>query len=126
MPQPRRPPTRSVARRWIVAQREISEHIGGSPPAHVVLVYDPKADVIISAAVESTIDAAVAAAFVRIRKSAASGLATLACDPRVVKLAQLKSARFDPAPNVAAATHDELTATGALFEDFLATSTPAK
>lgn len=118
---PRRPnPERRPGSRWVVAQRDLGEHVTGSPPAHVALIYDPSTDLIISAGVETTVDVAVAAAFERVELPPAHGPGTLACDPRVLGAVRLQTARFATPPIVEAAVDAELRAMARLFEDFLA------
>src|SRR5438552_3044376 len=126
MPQERRLPAGSAGGRWIVAQRDISEHIGGAPRAHMAIVYDPGSDLILSFGVEPTVDDAVASAFERIQNPTSAGPGALACDPRVISAVRLKSARFDPPPTIAAALNAELRAVNALFEDFLANGPPGR
>jgi hypothetical protein len=85
-----------------------------------VLVYDATSDLIVSFGVESSVDAAVAAAFEGITSPAGAGPGTLACDPCIIDSVRLKNARFYPPPTVAAASNAELRVVGGLFKDFLA------
>ena len=111
--------------RWIVASHDISDHIKGSPSAHMALVYDPGEDRIISGHVEASPSAAVASAFERIDNPSGREPDTLACDPRVIHAVRLQRAGFTSTPDVVAATADDLLACAAIFKDLLDKSNPA-
>jgi hypothetical protein len=115
---PRRRQHNPTRRRWVVAERDISEHIDGSPPARIVLIYEPAADRIISAGVEQDVNAAVAAAISQI-EAPGRGPRVLACDQRVIGPVRLNTARFTTTPDIVAAAETELRAMNALFDDFL-------
>lgn len=121
-PAPFRPCRRALDRRSARHQRAHRR----LSARDLALVYDPSADLILSFGVESSVDAAVAAAFERIQNPRAAGPASLACDPSVIDAVRLKSARFLPPPTAVTAVNAELPAANGLFEDFLARGAPAE
>jgi hypothetical protein len=111
--------------RWIVASCDISDHIEGSPSAHMALVYDPGDDRIISGHVDASPSGAVASAFERLDNPSGREPDTLACDKRVIQAVRLQCAGFKSTPEVVLARDQDLLACAAIFKDFLDKSNPA-
>jgi hypothetical protein len=111
--------------RWIVASYDISDHIEGSPSAHMALVYDPGDDRIISGHVEASPSGAVASAFERLDNPSGREPDTLACDKRVIQAVRLQCAGFKSTPEVVLARDQDLLACAAIFKNFPDKPNPA-